>query len=187
MKMLDKIKHKVTPIMVAEHYLGQPTKKCNLNYIYISPFRKEKTPSFCVNDKKGFHDFGDGWHGDVINFVERFYNTDFKNAIQILSSDFGLSIDKGVSKELRIYLKQKRTEELQMKKNLNSWFENTLNKLCDALHKWQEVIPLLRGDALAIAYSKEQYLDYIIDVFINATEEEKIYLWKDKKNIEKLF
>jgi DNA primase len=36
----------------------------------LSPFQPEKTPSFFVNDEKGFyHDFASGKHGDVFDFL----------------------------------------------------------------------------------------------------------------------
>lgn len=177
------IKQLLTPIMVAQHYLGQGKVKGNKIW-YKSPFRNERTPSFMV-DSKSFHDFGDAWDGDVINFIERYYNTDFITAMKVLSKDFGLPEEEGRSREFDKYLKQKREEEIQMKRNLDNWFNRTLNKLCDELHIWQKMIPYLRKEALALAYSKEQYLDYLIDIFINATEDEKVELWKDRKNLEK--
>lgn len=45
-------------------------KKSGGEYQGLCPFHSEKTPSFYVNDAKGFgHCFGCGWHGDVIRFV----------------------------------------------------------------------------------------------------------------------
>ena len=39
-------------------------------YIGLCPFHNEKTPSFTVNNEKGFfHCFGCGAHGDVIGFI----------------------------------------------------------------------------------------------------------------------
>ena len=36
----------------------------------LCPFHNEKTPSFTVNDEKGFyHCFGCGAHGDIISFI----------------------------------------------------------------------------------------------------------------------
>ena len=45
-------------------------RKAGREYQGLCPFHAEKTPSFYVNDAKGFgHCFGCGWHGDVIRFV----------------------------------------------------------------------------------------------------------------------
>lgn len=178
----EEIKRLLTPIMVAQHYLGQGKQRGNKIW-YKSPWRNERTASFMV-DNKSFHDFGDSWDGDIFDFVGRYYNTDFINAMKIISRDFGLPDDKPISKKLEQYLKQKREEELQMKINLNNWFNNTFYKLCNELHIWQRIIPYLKKDALVIAYEKEMYLEYLIDEFIYATDNEKIELWKDRRNIE---
>lgn len=179
----EEIKRLLTPVMVAQHYLGQPKKSGNRLW-YKSPFRNERTASFMVTSRE-FHDFGDGWHGDVIDFVEKYYNTDFINAMKILSRDFGLPENEPISKDLEQYLKQKREEEMQIKRNLDNWFNTTLSRLCNELHIWQKIISYVKKEALAIAYTKEQYIDYLIDIFINATENKKIELWKDKEEIEK--
>ena len=45
-------------------------KKAGKEFKGLSPFHQEKTPSFTVNDQKGFyHDFSSGKHGDIISFV----------------------------------------------------------------------------------------------------------------------
>lgn len=184
MNSSEKIKKAITPTMVVQHYLGQPTKNSGINLIYKSPFRNERTASFWVNDTKGIHDFGTGIHYDIISFVQELFKIDFKTAIDKLQHDFGIIDSEQSSKELELYLIQKREDELRMKRNLDKWFNNTLSKLCDKLHEWQELIPLLKNEALAIAYAKEQYVNYLIDIFINATEDEKLELWKDKEKIE---
>ena len=47
-----------------------PLKKKGNNYFGLSPFKKEKTPSFSVNEeKKIFHCFSTGEHGNVIDFL----------------------------------------------------------------------------------------------------------------------
>ena len=48
----------------------------------LCPFHDEKTPSFTVNDDKGFyHCFGCGAHGDVIGFVMHTENLSFPEAV----------------------------------------------------------------------------------------------------------
>lgn len=105
--------------------------------------------------------------------------------MKILSNDFGLPDTERMSKELEQYLKQKREEEILIKKNLDSWFNNTLKALCKELDLWKKIIPHVKQDALVIAYKNEQYIEYMIEIFINTTENKKQKLWIDKGEIEK--
>lgn len=176
----QQIKELLKPTIVAQYYLGQPKKIIKDKLWYKSPFRNERTASFMV-DSTAFHDFGDSWHGDVIDFVGRYYNVDFILAMKILTRDFGLPESEKISKELEEYLARKRKEETEIKRKLDSWFNNEFNNLCSELHMWKKAIPHLRGEALTIAYSKEQYLDYVTELFINATEDDKVSLWKEER------
>jgi DNA primase len=48
-------------------------RKSGAEYAGLCPFHNEKTPSFTVNDKKGFfHCFGCGAHGDAVGFLMKF-------------------------------------------------------------------------------------------------------------------
>lgn len=68
------------------------TKK-GQNYWGCCPFHNEKTPSFSVNEEKGFyHCFGCGEHGDIISFVMKSNNMDFKSAITELAAQAGLKM-----------------------------------------------------------------------------------------------
>ena len=59
----------------------------------LCPFHNEKTPSFTVNDEKGFyHCFGCGAHGDVIGFVMRSEGTPFPEAVERLAAEAGLEV-----------------------------------------------------------------------------------------------
>ena len=61
--------------------------------IGLCPFHKEKTPSFTVNEDKGFfHCFGCGAHGDVIGFVMRDEGLSFPEAVERLAGDAGLAL-----------------------------------------------------------------------------------------------
>lgn len=63
-------------------------KKLGREYQGLCPFHQEKTPSFYVNDAKGFaHCFGCGWHGDVIKFVIDRERCDFREAYRRLAND----------------------------------------------------------------------------------------------------
>ncbi len=59
----------------------------------LCPFHNEKTPSFTVNEEKGFyHCFGCGAHGDVIGFVMRMEGSSFPEVVERLAAEVGLKV-----------------------------------------------------------------------------------------------
>jgi DNA primase len=59
----------------------------------LCPFHNEKTPSFTVNEQKGFyHCFGCGAHGGVFDFVMRSEGLNFRDAVERLAADAGLPV-----------------------------------------------------------------------------------------------
>jgi DNA primase len=59
----------------------------------LSPFNAEKTPSFYVNDQKGFfHDFSSGKHGDGFAFLMETEGLSFPEAVERLAALAGLSM-----------------------------------------------------------------------------------------------
>jgi DNA primase len=72
------------------------------------PFHKEKSPSFTVNDQKGFfHCFGCGAHGDVIGFVMQHDRLSFMEAIESLSAQAGLEVPKAEPEDRERFERQK--------------------------------------------------------------------------------
>src|SRR5437762_12837954 len=64
------------------------------------PFHNEKTPSFTLNDDKGFfHCFGCGAHGDVIGFVMKTENLTFPESVERLAEEAGLPIPKSAPED----------------------------------------------------------------------------------------
>jgi DNA primase len=67
----------------------------------LSPFTKEKTPSFFVSVDRGtYHCFSTGEGGDMFTFVEKMEGVDFRGALKILAEKAGVEIvnqqvDKG--------------------------------------------------------------------------------------------
>ncbi|APZ98054.1 hypothetical protein BWQ93_05840 [Sphingopyxis sp. QXT-31] len=63
-------------------------KRSGREYKGLCPFHGENSPSFFVNDAKGFgHCFGCGWHGDQIKFVMEREGCGFREAYQRLAND----------------------------------------------------------------------------------------------------
>ncbi|MBI1775725.1 MAG: DNA primase [Proteobacteria bacterium] len=59
----------------------------------LCPFHNEKTPSFTLNEDKGFyHCFGCGAHGDAISFVMGTEGLAFRDAVERLAAEAGLAL-----------------------------------------------------------------------------------------------
>ncbi len=75
--------------------VGQYVKltKAGKNYKGLSPFRKEKTPSFYVSPDKGmYYDFSSGQGGDVFSFIQAMEGLDFKGALALLAERTGVTL-----------------------------------------------------------------------------------------------
>jgi DNA primase len=61
----------------------------------LSPFQSEKTPSFYVNDQKGFyHDFSSGKHGDIFRFVMETEGLAFPEVVERLAQEAGVTLPR---------------------------------------------------------------------------------------------
>ena len=70
-------------------------KKAGREWRGLSPFNAEKTPSFYVNDQKGFyHCFSSGKHGDIFTFLMETEGLSFPEAVERLASEAGVAVPK---------------------------------------------------------------------------------------------
>lgn len=78
----------LVPMKEAVEFYGLPVNRAG----FIScPFHEEKTPS-CKIYESSFNCFGCGAGGDVIDFVRKLYEIDFKAAVTRINCDFGLNL-----------------------------------------------------------------------------------------------
>ena len=93
--------------------------------IGLCPFHKEKTPSFTVNEEKGFfHCFGCGAHGDVIGFLMRDEGLPFPEAVERLAGDAGLALP---ARDPRAEAREKERHSLYgVVEAAAAWFESEL-------------------------------------------------------------
>jgi DNA primase len=80
-------------------------------FVGLSPFTNEKTPSFTVNDQKGFyHCFSSGEHGDIVTDLMKTQNLGFPEAVERLAEEAGLEVPRATPEEAQ---KFKRRATLQ--------------------------------------------------------------------------
>ena len=68
-------------------------QKRGREFVGLSPFNSEKTPSFTVNDQKGFyHCFSSGKHGDIFSFLTEVEGLSFPEAVERLAQEAGVAM-----------------------------------------------------------------------------------------------
>jgi DNA primase len=75
-------------------------RRSGAEFAGLCPFHNEKTPSFTVNDKKGFyHCFGCGEHGDAVGFIMKTDGLSFPEAVEKLANEVGLPVPRATPGE----------------------------------------------------------------------------------------
>ena len=90
-QFIEELKSRLKPSEV----IGKSVKlrRNGREFVGLSPFTNEKTPSFYVNDQKGFyHDFSSGKHGDIISFLQETQRLSFTEALEALANQAGMSL-----------------------------------------------------------------------------------------------
>ncbi len=89
----DEVKSRLSIEDVIGRYLD--LKKAGRNFKALSPFTKEKTPSFIVSpEKQIWHDFSSGKGGDVFSFVMEVEGLEFREALELLARRAGVDLEQ---------------------------------------------------------------------------------------------
>jgi DNA primase len=87
--LLDELRHRIN---IAE-LVGRKVRliRRGRNHVGLCPFHSEKSPSFSVQEDKGFyHCFGCGAHGDAFTFVMETEGLTFREAVEKLAAEQGM-------------------------------------------------------------------------------------------------
>lgn len=88
---IEEVKNQIDIIDIVSHYIE--IKKMGATYKACCPFHDEKTPSFVINQNKGFyHCFGCGASGDGITFVMEYEKLSYPEAIEKLAQMYNISL-----------------------------------------------------------------------------------------------
>jgi len=87
-------------------------KRAGSNMVGLCPFHSEKSPSFTVfNGEGNFYCFGCGAGGDVITFVRKAENLDYRGALEFLAKRVGITISES-SQDKKESMRRERTLEM---------------------------------------------------------------------------
>ncbi len=178
------IKDILTPVIVVQRYLGQPIKRMNETLWYKSPFRSEKTASFIVSDKKGFHDFGSSEHYDIFSFIQKLYNLSFSESVNFLIKDFGLNLqDTTLTREQIEKIKEEKNRERLFREKIEKWFNNTFIQLCKNKSKIEEIKRKSHNlDKLCTIYDIDIKNNIYLEMFFDVkTYDDKLKLYENER------
>ncbi len=121
--LLDEIRARLPVSQVVSRKVA--LKRAGREFKGLSPFKTEKTPSFTVNDQKGFyHCFATGEHGDIFAFVVKTEGLSFPEAVERLAQEAGVPMPKaGPRDEVR---EDERTRLLAILAASAKFFEDQL-------------------------------------------------------------
>ena len=187
MSLIREVKERANIVKVAELY----GLKLNRAYKCVCPFHKEKTASLSISPQKQIWKcFGCGKGGDSISLVSELLNINALEAAKSINYTLGLGLDPNQKSnyfEINKYKNKQKTEEI-----FKQWENKTFQLLCDYLHllwKWEKEkapknIEEDPDDLFVEAMHNKDYIDYLIDsIFINGTNEDKIWFWKHEKKV----
>ena len=139
---LDEIKTRLKVSTVVSKVVS--LKKRGKEYVGLSPFKNEKTPSFTVNDEKEFyHCFATAEHGNIFDFVMKTQNLRFGEAVKYLANFAGM----------QPYIFSKQDEEREKKWKI---YSSIFNQYIDFYHQ-----ELLKNESYSFVrdYLKNRSLD----------------------------
>ncbi|MDR1476687.1 MAG: DNA primase, partial [Rickettsiales bacterium] len=95
---LDTLRDRLSIVDAISKYV--PLKRSGKEHWGVCPFHGEKTASFSVNeDKRFYHCFGCGAHGDIIGFTMQFLHMTFIEAVEKLAAEAGLEMPQSTPEQ----------------------------------------------------------------------------------------
>ena len=116
MDEVEEIKRRIDIVDFMSGYLT--LKKAGANYRALCPFHSEKTPSLMISpEKQIFKCFGCNEGGDVLSFVMKMENLEFREALEMLAARAGVKLER--YKKSPQYQKEK--DQKTRLYQINSW------------------------------------------------------------------
>ena len=184
MNVFEAIKDKITTRQAAEMY----GIRVNRHGMAVCPFHNDKNPSMKVDMR--FHCFACQADGDAVDFVSRLFGLPSKEAAMKLADDFGISYDSRQRPSVRPHIREP-TPEQKYQQEENQCYK-VLTDYFHLLREWkQQYAPKQPEDEwhplFVEALQRESYIEYLLDILLYGTpEEKKALVAEQRKEVMKL-
>ena len=170
MNVFEAVKQTVTTRQAAELY----GIRVNRHGMAVCPFHNDKNPSMKVD--KRFHCFACQADGDAVDFVSRLFGLPSKEAAVKIANDFGIGYDSGRKPSVRAKIREP-TPEQKYQQEENRCYK-VLSDYFHHLRTWKrQYAPQQPEDEwhplFVEALQRESHIEYLLDVLLYGTAEEK--------------
>ena len=184
MNVFEAVKGNVTTRQAAEIY----GIRVNRHGMAVCPFHNDKNPSMKVDMR--FHCFACQADGDAVDFVSRLFGLPSKEAAMKLADDFGICYDSRQKPSVRPKIREP-TPEQRYRQEENRCYK-VLTDYFHSLRAWkQQYAPIQPEDEwhplFVEALQRESYIEYLLDILLYGTlEEKKALVAEQRKEVMKL-
>ena len=170
MNVFEAVKGNVTARQAAEMY----GVRVNRHGMAVCPFHNDKNPSMKVD--KRFHCFACQADGDAVDFVSRLFGLPSKEAAVKIANDVGIGYDSGRKPSVRARIREP-TPEQKYQQEENRCYK-VLSDYFHHLRTWKrQYAPQQPEDEwhplFVEAMQRESHIEYLLDVLLYGTAEEK--------------
>ena len=184
MNIFEVVKQTVTTRQAAEMY-GIRVSRSGMS---VCPFHNDRNPSMKVDNR--FHCFACQADGDAVDFVSRLFGLPSKEAAMKLADDFGISYDSRQRPSIRPHIREPTPEQKYQQEEIR--FYKVLTDYFHLLRKWKQQYapkqPEEEWHSLFVeALQRESYIEYLLDILLYGTpEEKKALVAEQRKEVMKL-
>ena len=184
MNVFEVVKQTVTTRQAAEMYGIRVSR----NGMAVCPFHNDRNPSMKVDNR--FHCFACQADGDAVDFVSRLFGLPSKEAAIKLADDFGVPYDSRQKPSVRTHIREPTPEQKYQQEEIRCY--KVLTDYFHLLREWkQQYAPKQPEDEwhplFVEALQRESYIEYLLDVLLYGTpEEKKALVAEQRKEVMKL-
>ena len=174
--------------------------KLDRSHMCLCPFHKEKSPSFSVSPSKQIYKcFGCDKGGDSISLVSSILNISPLDAAKFLNNNLGLGLNISNNKQYNFNYVNTYEQKKKAREKYEQWKNETFQSLCDYLHKLEndyisadkelnfieKADEYFDNEKIIKYFNEADKIQYYIDFFIYGTEEDILWLKKQKGKVVK--
>ena len=184
MNIFEVVKQTVTTRQAAEMYGIRVSR----NGMAVCPFHNDRNPSMKVDNR--FHCFACQADGDAVDFVARLFGLPSKESAMKLANDFGISYDSRQKPSVRPKIREPTPEQKYQQEESRCY--KVLTEYFHLLRKWKQQYapkqPEEEWHSLFVeALQRESDIEYLLDVLLYGTpEEKKALVAEQRKEVMKL-